>query len=156
VINANGMENAENGVILVFSGIWYDPCIGLAADSKKTIRRMVVRALLTIAGALLLSACHAASDLESAGPQALLLDGATVMATDKTIGDHIVSFATGKNCSTIRKNLGKTYCEEDEVGHIDEVYCYRTIGDVTCYASPSPHGEDHLLANTPTYAGPPR
>ncbi len=115
-----------------------------------------MRVFLALMAALALGACHAADSFSNAGPQALLLEGATVMATDKTIGDHVISFATGKNCSTIRKNLGKTYCEEDEVGHVDEVYCYRTIGDVTCYAQPSPHGEDHLLVNTPTYAGPPR
>ena len=151
------MESRKNGGIQAFGASWYDPCIRWGVISEKTtIRRRVVRVFLPIVGALLLSGCHAASDISGAGPQALLLDGATVMATDKTIGDHVISFATGKNCSTIRKNLGKTYCEEDEVGHIDEVYCYKTIGAVTCYAQPSPHGEDHLLTNTPTYAGPPR
>ena len=59
----------------------------------------------------------------------------------KTINDHIVSFSTGKNCSTVRKNTGRHYCEEDEVVTPDEVYCYPTLGDISCYARPSPHGE---------------
>ena len=74
-------------------------------------------------------------------PQAMGLDGAAVLSTGKTISDHIVSFSTGKNCSTVRKNIGQHYCEEDEVGNPDEVFCYNTLGNVTCYASPAPHGE---------------
>jgi hypothetical protein len=109
-----------------------------------------------LAGLLFLGACSAASTAQSIAPQAALLEGATVIGTDKTIGDHVISFATGKNCSTIRKDLGRTYCEEDEIGHVDEVYCYRTLGRPTCYAIPSPHGETNRIDHTPPGAGPPR
>ena len=76
-------------------------------------------------------------------PQLVGMEGATVIGTGKTISDHIVSFATGKNCSTVRKNTGGHYCEEDGVAAPDEVFCYNTLGNVSCYASPSPHGETH-------------
>lgn len=76
-------------------------------------------------------------------PQALGVDGASVLSTGKTISDHVVSFATGKNCSTVRKNIGQHYCEEDDVIVPDEVFCYNTLGDVSCYALPAPHGENY-------------
>ena len=83
-------------------------------------------------------------------PQAMGLEGAAVLSTGKTISDHIVSFSTGKNCSTVRKNIGQHYCEEDEVENPDEVFCYNTLGNVTCYASPAPHGETQRhLGQTP-------
>ena len=76
-------------------------------------------------------------------PQALGVDGASVLSTGKTVGDHIVSFTTGKNCSTVRKNIGQHYCEEDHVEVPEEVFCYNTLGDVSCYALPAPHGENY-------------
>ena len=83
-------------------------------------------------------------------PHALGIAGAAVLSTGKTISDHIVSFSTGKNCSTVRKNIGQHYCEEDEVENLDEVFCYNTLGNVTCYASPAPHGETQRhLGQTP-------
>ena len=83
-------------------------------------------------------------------PQAMGLEGAAVLSTGKTISDHIVSFSTGKNCSTVRKNLGQHYCEEDGVENPDEVFCYNTLGNVSCYASPAPHGETQShLGQTP-------
>lgn len=112
--------------------------------------------LVFLCGALFLGACSAIDGAQSIAPQAALIEGGTVVGTGKTIGDHLISFGTGKNCSTVRKQLGKTYCEEDELGHVDEVYCYRTLGKVTCYAEPSPHGETNRVDHTPPGAGPPR
>jgi len=60
------------------------------------------------------------------------------MATDKTLSDHFVSYQTGKDCSTVRVEQGRTYCREDEPNPIPNVHCYRTIGDVTCYSEPDP------------------
>ena len=76
-------------------------------------------------------------------PNMVGLDGVTLITTKKTINDHIVSFSTGKNCSTVRKNTGRHYCEEDEVVTPDKVYCYPTLGDVSCYARPSPMAKSH-------------
>jgi len=76
-------------------------------------------------------------------PTVAVVDGATIMATDKTILDHIVSLSSGKNCSTVRKELGMYYCEEDEPVGDRKVYCYRTLGGVTCYDKPF-HGRAAL------------
>lgn len=67
------------------------------------------------------------------------VEGATVIGTKKTISDHIVSLASGKDCSTIRKNRDLTYCVEDEAVITPNIYCYNTLGRVTCYDRPDPH-----------------
>ncbi len=69
-------------------------------------------------------------------PTYTMVDGAVVVATDKTISDHVISLASGKDCSLVRVERGMTYCEEDEVIPRPEVYCYRELGAVTCYDKP--------------------
>ena len=39
--------------------------------------------------------------------------------------------------------MGLTYCEEDEIVPAPEVYCYQTLGKVTCYDKPDPHKGRH-------------
>ena len=67
-----------------------------------------------------------------------IISAGVVMATDKTLADHLVSFRTGKNCSTVRIEQGRTYCREDEPNPMPNVHCYQTLGDVMCYAAPDP------------------
>ena len=72
------------------------------------------------------------------GCELALLDGASVMTTDKTLGDHIVSITSNKDCSTYRKNTSASgvYCREDEVQPTPKVHCYQTLGSVSCYEQP--------------------
>jgi hypothetical protein len=104
-----------------------------------------------------LAGCTAVTGAPAAMPPLVGIEGLTVMGTDKTLADHYASFTTGKNCSTVRKNIGLTYCEEDEVGVQDEVFCYRTLGRVSCYTVPAPHGESQpSVGHIPASAPPPR
>ena len=64
------------------------------------------------------------------------VQGAVVIGTDKTIEDHIMSLTSGKNCSVVRKEKGLTYCEEDEPIINQNIFCYKTLGSVTCYDRP--------------------
>lgn len=66
-------------------------------------------------------------------------DVLTVVGTDKTMVDHIVSYTSGKDCSSVRREQGLHYCVEDEPNVQPEVYCYSTIGAVTCYDRPNPY-----------------
>ncbi len=66
-------------------------------------------------------------------------EAVSVIGTKKTITDNIYSFYYGKNCSSLRTNRGLTYCEEDEVLPKAEIYCYKTLGRVTCYDRPDPY-----------------
>lgn len=68
-----------------------------------------------------------------------IISSGVVMATDKTLSDHLMSYQTGKDCSTVRIEQGRTYCREDEPNPMPVVHCYQTLGDVTCYAAPDPN-----------------
>lgn len=68
-----------------------------------------------------------------------IAEGASTMITDKTVTDHIISWTSGKNCSSVRYTQGMTYCEEDEPNPAPNVYCYRTLGDISCYERPDPY-----------------
>ena len=76
----------------------------------------------------------------SAIPGFAQIQGVSVIGTDKTIEDHVISLASGKNCSTIRKEKGLTYCEEDEPNIKPNIWCYKTLAKVTCYDRPNPYG----------------
>lgn len=64
------------------------------------------------------------------------VEGLSAVATQKTLSDHIVSLASGKDCSSVRKEMGLTYCKEDEKTPPMNVYCYNTLGEPTCYKAP--------------------
>lgn len=72
----------------------------------------------------------------SAMPPYAMVDGAVVVTTEKTMADHAISLASGKDCSLVRLEQGTTYCEEDEVVPHPSLYCYRELAGVTCYDRP--------------------
>lgn len=88
-----------------------------------------MRILMAMASLLLLGACAVYG----------LAEGVSVINTEKSIGDHAVSLYSGKDCSTIRLERGESYCAEDEIVPKLMVYCYRTLGRVTCYDRPDPY-----------------
>lgn len=106
-------------------------------------KRYVIRISILAVGLMALSGCELYASAPTAVTPLAAVEGLTVIGTHKTIGDHIVSYQRGKNCSTVRVQLGRTYCEEDEQVPPEEVYCYRTLGDVTCYDKPMPASENY-------------
>ena len=68
----------------------------------------------------------------------------SVVGTDKTLGDHLLSIYSGKNCSTVRTSNDLTYCEEDEPVAKKTGYCYRSLGNITCYDRPDPYKGDYV------------
>ena len=66
---------------------------------------------------------------------------ASTVVTGERLSDHVVSFASGKTCSTKRTRRGLTYCVEDEVIPNPNVHCYPTLGQVTCYDRDDPFGD---------------
>jgi len=64
------------------------------------------------------------------------VDGAVIMGTEKTMADHAISLASGKDCSLIRIEKGQVYCKEDELTPRPNLYCYRQLAGVTCYNRP--------------------
>lgn len=101
-----------------------------------------MRMMATAVLCFLLAAC------EYATPYAMI-DGAVIVGTQKTMADHVVSVASGKDCSLVRIERGQTYCKEDEVaGPRPNLYCYRELAGVSCYNEPDPRrSEQARLGN---------
>ncbi len=80
--------------------------------------------------------------------EAIVADGASIIATEKTLADHAISFYKQKNCSSVRKERGLSYCAEDEPNPAPKVHCYPTIGAPDCYADPDPYpGQQEIGQN---------
>lgn len=77
----------------------------------------------------------------------IALEGASVMASDKTASDHLVSLMSGKDCSVVRSEQGLAYCVEDQAPILaPKYYCYKTLGSVSCYDRPDPRrSPDQLI-----------
>jgi len=91
-----------------------------------------MRLVPVFAALLALGACAYA-------PPIAAVEGSMAVVTGKPLSDYVVSIASGKKCSTVRTNSGRTYCEEDEINATPKVWCYRTIGRVSCYDRPDPY-----------------
>ena len=99
------------------------------------------RILPTMAVLLLLAGCGGEVGLVMVGASAV-----SFATTDKFLTDHAVSYATGEECSSLQFEQTGEYCRTaDEIAALaaedearqqaanPEMYCYRTLGDITCY-----------------------
>ncbi len=73
-------------------------------------------------------------------PGVAQIEALTVVGTEKTIADHLISYSSGKDCSYVYVEKGNRYCKEDEPQIKPQVYCYNTLAGATCYARPDPFG----------------
>jgi hypothetical protein len=93
---------------------------------------MPMRTLFAIIVVFMTGAC-------SMFPPVAAVEGVSAVSTGKTFSDHVVSYASGKNCSTVRSSTGRSYCEENEANPAPKVWCYRTLGKAVCYDRPDPY-----------------
>ncbi len=104
------------------------------------------RALSCLLLIVALSGCEAwdgtAKSLRPMTPPALtyvLVDGISLINTQKTLEDHAISLITGMDCSTVRASQGDHYCLEPPKAtpvYIRTSYCYKSIAKVSCYDRP--------------------
>jgi len=92
-----------------------------------------------------LAACDPASQAMLAGASLV-----SFVHTDKTIGDHVATWAFDQDCSTLTLANGEGYCRdhvsEEELAareaearaELAATYCYRTLGEISCYRQPDP------------------
>ena len=100
-----------------------------------------MRVGLVILFSIIVGGCSAVTSAPNMMPEMMGIDGVTVVTTGKTISDHVVSYMSGKNCSTVRRKTGQNFCEEDDLSTPEEIYCYNSLGNVNCFASPQPYGQ---------------
>ncbi len=106
------------------SGTLRAPTLGMVDGSR-------MRTLVTLVSLLALTACSGFS----------VFSTASTVTTDKTLTDHAVSYFSGKDCYTVRKQTGRSYCKEDESNPKPTVHCYRNLGGVTCYENENPFND---------------
>tara|TARA_R110002110_G_scaffold284986_1_gene499095 strand:- start:75575 stop:75901 length:327 start_codon:yes stop_codon:yes gene_type:complete len=93
--------------------------------------RRGVQTILAIAAPLALAAC--------ADPASLVLGGASVVTmidSGKTVSDHVMSFATGEECTFRHSLRGEPWCQPKRIedpGTQDHLVCYQSIARTTCY-----------------------
>jgi hypothetical protein len=62
---------------------------------------------------------------------------ATVAAIQRTPADAVYSWWTGRDCSMVRLDEGKTYCRPVEPPPDPPVFCTRSLGSVDCWRDPA-------------------
>ncbi|HYD64878.1 hypothetical protein [Azospirillum sp.] len=76
-------------------------------------------------------------------------DFGSLNTTKKTLGDHVVSGVTGRDCSILSLEESGQYCPERVVVDRSNVYCYRTLADVNCHYIPDPYKNGHTALASP-------
>lgn len=75
------------------------------------------------------------------------------LETDKTVEDHVLSKMTHEDCSTERIFKDGHMCRDTDTGttvaQAQPVYCYRTLGAITCYDKPDPYESGSNLVQSP-------
>jgi hypothetical protein len=100
---------------------------------------------IAVAGPVMaLAGCTSPLGLAAAGA-----DVVTLNATKKTIGDHVVSAATGRDCSIISFEQTGDYCPDKVEIDRSRVYCYRTLADVECHHIPDPYRNGNTALASP-------
>ena len=67
---------------------------------------------------------------------------ANFIHTDRVPTDYIAEYASGQECNLLKSiEDGGPLCRNSFTRTVVEapVYCYRTLGEPTCYVSPDPH-----------------
>lgn len=102
------------------------------------LHRRTERGLLFGAMLMALTACGSGSLLVLSGSMANFIQ------TDKLPTDYVAEWASGKECRALvaMKDGGPLCRKSFDPPKVYEkpVYCYRTLGRITCYDEPDPYG----------------
>ncbi len=115
---------------------------GMDAARMESRRGRLILSLAISAWAL--TGCTSPLGLAAAGA-----DVVTLNATKKTIGDHIVSAATGRDCSILSFEKDGDYCPDKVEVDRSRLYCYRTLADVECHHIPDPYRNGNTALASP-------
>jgi hypothetical protein len=75
----------------------------------------------------------------------------SVVAIQRTPADALYSWLTGRDCSAVRLDQGKTYCRPIEPPPEPPPYCTRSLGTVNCWNDPDTvPGHPRGVADGPT------
>jgi len=76
---------------------------------------------------------------DPAGVTAALLavEATSVVVFGRGVADIGVSAITGRDCSIVRLDRGKTYCAPRYLGPEEPAFCTRSLGVADCWADPA-------------------
>ena len=102
--------------------------------------------------ALLIASVSALSLSACGGPEVIAAGAASAFVnTDRTVVDHVASFATDMDCSIVHTTVDEPYCQEivdPQEARLrqaeSEPYCYYTLGEITCYDTPDPYNNNSV------------
>lgn len=122
----------------------------------------MIRQTASLAGILLLTGCMMVgrdgfeTEVARVGDTYVLanLELISLINTHKTLGDHVVGWISGMDCSTPRLERGDEYCMQrpGPPAPPQQVYCYSSLGRPSCYAQPYGEGNDRLIGFVPASA----
>ncbi len=99
-----------------------------------------------VCGLLGLAACAAGGiEVGSFAAKAInsyvVASSASLIHTDRTLGDHAMSRFREQDCALLHLEAGESYCQEipEESPPPPETHCYRSIAAVTCYSDVNPY-----------------
>lgn len=67
---------------------------------------------------------------------AAAVTGGSVAVMGRTPVDAVVSLVSGKDCSAVRLDRGRSYCASEQAPPAPPPYCTRSLGSVDCWAAP--------------------
>lgn len=91
--------------------------------------------LLVLAAAALGPGGCATSLIEPAGAFGAA-SAAAVPVFGRSIPDMVYSAITGKDCSVVRLDQGKSYCRQMDPPIAPAPFCTRSLGTIDCWANP--------------------
>ena len=109
---------------------------------------MIGRAM-TVVAVLMVTGCSAQPPVGTMLPWDLGASMLTLPQTKKTPTDHLISMATGRDCSVIHYEQDGAFCQ-DPPKEIDRrsLYCFKTLGEVECHQRPDPYyGRERTLGS---------
>lgn len=119
----------------------------------------MIKHIAPLAALALLSGCAWVSpngletdvDRLSEVPLLLNLEVLSVVNTKKTMGDHVATWITGKDCSTVRAQREGVWCVDwpSPPPPPQQVYCYASLAKPSCFSQPYNEGNDRLIGFVP-------
>ena len=76
---------------------------------------------------------------------------AAIPVFGRSVPDMLYSGITGKDCSMVRLDQGKSYCRRPDPPIETPPFCTRSLGSVECWTNPEAFGTpQHQLADAPS------
>lgn len=119
----------------------------------------MIRRIAPLVGILLMTGCAwvdqtgIVTGMSPPSPEAAMinLEVLSVINTKKTLGDHVATWITGRDCSTIRAQREGAWCVDWPAPPAppQQVYCYASLARPSCYSQPYNEGNDRLIGFVP-------